>query len=222
MTRINLLTLAVLLLSALTYGIIEWRYSQVIPRESIDRKLTPDFIAEALKSDVYTESGQLSHAIVADRMEHYAKLEVTHFELPHYTLFPKSKPVKNLKVSLPLTTDTLTTDSLTADALVNSAPKKVSHPWKLSANEATLYKNNRVILNHRVHLSATDENSLIQEIYCKYLELDLNTNIISSDQTVMVQGKDFTMYGSGLIIDLNTNQMTLTEHVRTIYKKNDS
>jgi lipopolysaccharide export system protein LptC len=30
------------------------------------------------------------------------------------------------------------------------------------------------------------------------------------------------MYGSGLIIDLNTKQMTLTEHVRTIYKKNNS
>jgi lipopolysaccharide export system protein LptC len=36
-----------------------------------------------------------------------------------------------------------------------------------------------------------------------------------------VVGKDFTMYGSGLIIDLNTKQMTLTQHERTIYKKND-
>jgi lipopolysaccharide export system protein LptC len=104
----------------------------------------------------------------------------------------------------------------------NSATEKKNYPWKLSAKEATLYKNNRVILNHRVHLRSTDESSLIQEIHCKYLELDLNTNIISSDQTVMVQGKDFTMYGSGLIIDLNTKQMTLTEHVRTIYKKNNS
>ena len=103
-----------------------------------------------------------------------------------------------------------------------SSAKKKNYPWKLSAKEATLYKNNRVILNHRVHLTATDENSLIQEIHCKYLELDLNTNIISSDQTVMVQGKDFIMYGSGLIIDLNTKQMTLTEHVRTTYKKNNS
>jgi len=28
------------------------------------------------------------------------------------------------------------------------------------------------------------------------------------------------MYGSGLIVDLNTKQMTLTEHIQTIYKKN--
>ena len=199
MTRLNFLALLTLLLGGMAYGIMEWRYSQSMPGESIENELTPDFIAEALKSDIYTQLGQLSHSVVADRMEHYAKLEVTHFELPNYILYPKNN-IQSKKSSI----------------------KKQNYPWKLSAKEATLYKNNRVILNHRVHLMATDENSLIQEIHCKYLELDLNTNIISSDQTVMVQGKDFTMYGSGLIIDLNTKQMTLTEHVRTIYKKNNS
>jgi len=216
MTRTNFLALSILLLAAMTYGIIEWRNSQVMPNGSIDRELTPDFIAEALKSNIYTASGQLSHAIIADRMEHYAALEVTHFELPNYTLFPTNPSTKHsLNASL-------STEDASGSTLPNSRPQKVNYPWKLSAKEATLYKNNRVILNHRVHLKATDKDSLIQEIHCKYLELDLNTNIISSDQTVMVQGKDFTMYGSGLIIDLNTKQMTLTEHVRTIYKKNNS
>ncbi|WP_159817580.1 LPS export ABC transporter periplasmic protein LptC [Colwellia sp. 20A7] len=208
MTRTNFLAFLLLLLAATVYGIIEWRQSKVIPGEVIDSELTPDFIAEALKTDIYTDSGVLSHAIIADRMEHYAKLEVTHFELPKYTLYPQTSSVKANTTSTDLPNIALTNDDLTKNS-----------PWKLSAQEATLYKNNRVILNHRVHLSATDKNSLIQEIHCKYLELDLNTNIISSDQTVMVQGKDFTMYGSGLIIDLNTKQMTLTEHVRTIYKK---
>ncbi|MDP7593574.1 MAG: LPS export ABC transporter periplasmic protein LptC [Litorilituus sp.] len=188
MTRLHSLALLVVLMGALAYGIMEWRSANIISNDSAHSDLTPDFIAEALKSDIFTESGQLSHAIIADRMEHYTELEVTHFEIPNYTLYPKNS---------------------------------VS-PWQLSAKEATLYKNNRVIFNHRVHLRATDENSLIQEIHCKYLELDLNTNIISSEQTVMVQGKDFTMYGSGLIIDLNTKQMILTEHVRTIYKKTES
>jgi len=199
MTRLNFLALLVLLLGSMAYGIIEWRNSQTIPDENIDSELTPDFIAKALKSNTYTQSGQLSHSVVADHMEHYAKLEVTRFKLPNYILYPTNN-IQSKKTST----------------------KKNNFPWKLSAKEATLYKNNRVILNHRVHLTATDENSLIQEIHCKYLELDLNTNIISSDQTVMVQGKDFTMYGSGLIIDLNTKQMILTEHVRTIYKKNNS
>lgn len=95
-------------------------------------------------------------------------------------------------------------------------------PWTITANEATLQDDNRIILESRVLLQATDKSSLIQQIHCKYLELDLNTNIISSDQTILIQGKDFTMYGSGLIVDLNTTQMTLTEHVQTIYKKSRS
>ncbi len=98
-------------------------------------------------------------------------------------------------------------------------PKESNAPWQVSAKEATLYDNNRVVLKNRVILKSTEPDSLIQEIHCKYLELDLNTNIISSDQTILVQGKNFTMYGSGLIIDLNTKQMALTEHVQTIFKK---
>ena len=99
-------------------------------------------------------------------------------------------------------------------------PKNSNQAWKISSHEATLYNNNRVILETRVRLVSTEKNSLIQEINCKYLELDLNSNIISSDQAVIIQGQDFIMYGSGLIVDLNTRQMTLTEHIQTIYKKN--
>jgi lipopolysaccharide export system protein LptC len=143
--------------------------------------VTPDFIAESLNSDIYSDKGNLSYVINANRMEHYADLAVTHFEFPQYTLYPKS------------------TES----------------SWKINANEGTLYSNNRVKLENRVKLVATDKTSLIQEVHSRYLELDLNTNIVSSEQTVMIQGDGFTVYGSGLIIDLNTKQMTLTEHVKT-------
>ena len=185
MNKLNSLVLFILLLSVTVYGIIEWQSDASEQGEVVNNELIPDFIAESLESKFYTDTGKLSHTIEARRMEHYASLALTHFELPHYTLYPKNS----------------------------------SEPWQIDASEATLYKNNRVILNNRVRLKATEAGSLIKEIHCQYLELDLNTNIISSKQTVLVMGKDFTMYGSGLIIDLNTKQMTLTEHVRTIYKK---
>lgn len=101
-------------------------------------------------------------------------------------------------------------------------PKNKQAPWQISAREGILNEHNRVRLENRVLLKSSDENSLIQEVHGKYIELDLTTNIISSDQTIMIQGKDFTMYGSGLIVDLNTTQMTMTEHVQTVYKKNPS
>ena len=185
MTRLYILAAFILLLAYSAYSIITSRTAEDDRDQGIEQQLEPDFIAESLASKIFNASGQLSHTINAQRMEHYNELDFTHFEYPQYMLYSKGN----------------------------------DQPWQLTANEATLYNNNRVILESRVRLLATDPNSLIQEINCKYLELDLNSNIISSEQTVMIQGKDFIMYGSGLIVDLNTKQMTLIEHVQTIYKK---
>ena len=98
-------------------------------------------------------------------------------------------------------------------------PKNSISPWKISANEGTLYSNRRVKLENQVTLIATDNSSLIKEIRGKYLELDLNTNVISSENHIEIKGIDFTMQGSGLIVDLNTKQVTLTNHEQTIYQK---
>ena len=187
MNRLNSLALFFLLLSALIYGIIEWRSASIEEDTLIVDEQRPDFIAEKLQSKIYSELGKLSHTIEAERMEHYSDLAVSYFELPNYTLYPQ----------------------------------KEGQPWKVSAQEATLYKDNRVELKSQVQIKATEADSLIKEIRCKTIALDLKTNIITSEQTVVVVGKDFTMYGSGLIIDLNTKQMTLTKHERTIYKEFD-
>jgi lipopolysaccharide export system protein LptC len=187
MNRLNSLALFFLLLSALVYGIIEWRSASIEEDTLIVDEQRPDFIAEKLQSKIYSELGKLSHTIEAERMEHYSDLAVSYFELPNYTLYPQ----------------------------------KEGQPWKVSAQEATLYKDNRVELKSQVQIKATEADSLIKEIRCKAIALDLKTNIITSEQTVVVVGKDFTMYGSGLIIDLNTKQMTLTKHERTIYKEFD-
>lgn len=181
-------TLVIFILSALIYSLTLWKDGHIKPTNAIDTELTPDFIAEALKSAIYDQEGKLSHEIEADRMEHYSELEFSHFELPIYTLYPKN--------------------SLS--------------PWHVKAKEATLYNNNRVTLKNDVSITSTEPDSLVQEIHCKALELDLNTNIISSDQDIIIYGKDFTLYGSGLIIDLNTTQMTITKHAQTIYKKSNS
>ncbi|NQY34026.1 MAG: LPS export ABC transporter periplasmic protein LptC [Alteromonadaceae bacterium] len=188
MTKLNSFIVAITLFSAIIYGIIEWYTPDNTAVNIIDSQLTPDYIAESLKSDIYNKSGILTYIINAQRMEHYAKLEVTHFEFPKFTLFPKDS----------------------------------EFPWEITANEATLYGNNLVILENRVRLVSTDNNSLVREIQGKHLELDLNTNIISSEQAIKILGKDFAEQGSGLIVDLNTNKMTLTEHEYTIFKKTSS
>jgi len=181
-------SLVIFILATIVYGLTEWRNANQKTTDIIGGELTPDFIAESLKSAIYNQAGRLSHEIQADRMEHYTALEFTHFELPNYTLYPKN----------------------------------ANSPWQVKAKEATLYNNNKVILKNTVRITSTEPEALIQKVHSNALELDLNTNIISSLQQVIVYGKNFTMYGSGLIIDLNTTQMTLTQHEKTTYKKNNS
>lgn len=101
-------------------------------------------------------------------------------------------------------------------------PENDSLPWDVSANEAVLYDTNKLMLEKRVHLVNTDLDSPIREIHTNYLEFDLNTNIITSDQTIIIEGDGFTMYGSGLQVDLNTQAMSLNQHVQTVYKNEKS
>ncbi len=177
-------SLLIFTLSALVYAYTQWYSSNTKPQNIIDNELTPDFIAESLKSTLYDEKGKLSHIIEADRMEHYTDLALSNFESPNYTLYPKDG----------------------------------SSEWHINAKEATLYKDNKVILKNNVVISTQEENSLVHEIQGKTLELDINTNIITSEQHIYILGRNFKMSGSGLIVDLNTTQMTLKNHEQTIYQ----
>lgn len=90
--------------------------------------------------------------------------------------------------------------------------------WTLSAQSGQLF-NNKLTFSNRVRVVSSDKNSFIREIHGKSITMDLLSNIITSEQTILLKGKDFTMYGSGLNVDTHSTKMTISEHVQTIYKK---
>lgn len=188
MSRSHIFSLLFFIFAIICYSIIEWHNSNTSVQENVEQLVSPDFIAESLSSEAFDSEGKLSYMIDARRMEHYNKL----YNGTSVTRF--EYPQYTL------------------------FPKSTAAPWKISANEGTLYNSNRVKLQNKVLLVSTDETSLIREIHGKYLELDLTTNIISSDSDIEIKGVDFVVYGSGLIVDLNTKQVTLTKHEQTIYQ----
>lgn len=101
-------------------------------------------------------------------------------------------------------------------------PSEDTGEWHLTANKGKLGDDNILVLSDRVRLISKDNNSFISEIHGKSLVLDLTNSIISSEQSILIKGRDFTMYGSGLRVDTHKTTMTLSEHVQTIYKKNAS
>ena len=101
-------------------------------------------------------------------------------------------------------------------------PKDNKPTWTLSAKTGALTKGHLLSLNDDVKLVSSEKNGLVSEIYGQSLLMDFNTNIISTEQTIIIKGEDFTMYGSGLEVDINTTKMTLINHEQTIYKKHES
>ena len=90
MNRITIATISLFLLALTTYAILEWFGAKKETSSILEVANNPEFIAENLNSDIYKSTGALSYNVEAQRMEHYAQLEVTHFEYPRYTLYPKN------------------------------------------------------------------------------------------------------------------------------------
>lgn len=116
----------------------------------------------------------------------------------------------------------------TQNKTIFTSPKFAFYPdddkpsWHISANDGELNNDKILTLTSRVRLISSDKDSFISEIQGNSLTMDLRDKIITSEQTIMLKGKDFTMYGSGLRVDINTTEMTISEHVQTIYKKHAS
>ncbi|MDN3653516.1 LPS export ABC transporter periplasmic protein LptC [Thalassotalea ponticola] len=100
-------------------------------------------------------------------------------------------------------------------------PTDGSTSWRLSADSGLIGRDNILMLENQVRLSNDDQLAYISEVQATSLLLDLNTKIITSEQDIKILGKDFTMYGSGLEINATTTEMTLSDHVQTIFKKRD-
>ena len=82
---------------------------------------------------------------------------------------------------------------------------------KIESNENTIEK-----MFEKMNADEDDDNAEYDNK--KGDKIDLNTNIISSEKKIEIKGIDFTMYGTGLIVDLNTKQVTLTKHEQTIFQ----
>ena len=91
--------------------------------------------------------------------------------------------------------------------------------WRLRSTKGTLDKNSgRVTLENNVIIDAISPEEPIQTIETTYLELNLNTMIMTSDRTIRITGKDFLITGQGLHADLNAQNVRLTSQVEGTYE----
>lgn len=90
-------------------------------------------------------------------------------------------------------------------------------PWRLSADEGTLYDDNRIQLEQNVTIQSLSDNNFVKTITTEYMQMDLDTKVMTSDQAVTIVGEDYKIQSNGFNANLHTKQYELKKHVQTVY-----
>jgi lipopolysaccharide export system protein LptC len=89
--------------------------------------------------------------------------------------------------------------------------------WQLTADEGTLYDNNRIELANEVIIRNLEPEDYIQTISTNFIEIDLITKTIASDQPLVISGTNVIINGIGFEANLETQKYELKNHVQTEY-----
>lgn len=92
-------------------------------------------------------------------------------------------------------------------------------PWKVNAVEGTLYEDNRIELEQKVIIESLSEDDFVKRIETDFIEIDLDTKTMQSDQMTIISGADFIITSNGFHANLLTRKFELINHVQTVYNE---
>ena len=182
-------------LSAITLVLLAWYYSLNQDEQQlatlIKKEESPEYIGHKMSTVVYSPTGQKQYLAVSDKVEYYDYDGHTNFERPLVYLFE----IENQKT-------------------------QQKESWKLSADRAILTKDNMLYLKGNVIAETLLPQSKLQRIETEDAKVNLNTQDISSDNTVTINGQNFTSTGLKLTGNLQQQIANLKEQVKTYYEIN--
>ena len=91
--------------------------------------------------------------------------------------------------------------------------------WRLSALVGNM-QDGRLVLAQNVQMVQLNDNELVNSIETSYIEIDLNSQLVTTDKRFVIKGKNTTIIGHGLRADLKLGRLQMTKHVETILKGN--
>ena len=182
-------------LSAITLVLLAWYYSLNQDEQQlatlIKKEESPEYIGHKMSTVVYSPTGKKQYLAVSDKVEYYNYDGHTNFERPLVYLFE----IENQKT-------------------------QQKESWKLSADRAILTKDNMLYLKGNVIAETLLPQSKLQRIETEDAKVNLNTQDISSDNTVKINGQNFTSTGLKLTGNLQQQIANLKEQVKTYYEIN--
>lgn len=92
--------------------------------------------------------------------------------------------------------------------------------WFIKSKRATLTKENLLYLYTDVQLNNLSHDAQIKVITTDNAKVDLNTQLVTSDDPVMMKGDSFYSTGVGLLGDLKVKTAHILDNVKTYYNGN--
>ena len=172
-------------LAFIVISVILWlpAFQQPIDSDGdFDQELFPEFTAKFLHQEMFDEQGRLTQEVFSQKMEHFAELDLTHFEQPEFVIYQNHEPF-----------------------------------WRLTAKVGNM-QDGLLILDQAVTMEQLTANAMVRTINTEYLEINLESNMVTSDSPITIAGQRMTIVGSGMIADLNLGKVSLTQHVETVIK----
>ena len=89
--------------------------------------------------------------------------------------------------------------------------------WRLSAREATLYDDEKLILEQDVMAESLTPNAMLNTIEATAIEYLISTKLMTATASVTMKGPGLEIIGKGLNANLEEEVIKLINHTKTTY-----
>lgn len=89
--------------------------------------------------------------------------------------------------------------------------------WRMSAKIGDI-QDGVLTLDQEVKMVQLSDNKMVKFITTEFLEINLETNKVTTDNPIKIEGEKLTILGQGLEADLTLGKVSLTKHVETHFK----
>jgi len=181
------------ILAIITLILLGWFYSlnqtDSELAELIKQEESPEYVGNKMNTVIYSPTGAKQYVALSEKVEYYEYDGHTDF----YTSIVYLFDIQHEKI-------------------------QQTESWKLSANKATLTKDNMLYLDGNVLGESLLPQSKLQRFETESAVVNLTTQDISSDKQVKINGLNFTSIGLKLTGNLQQQVATLKEQVKTHYE----
>ncbi len=166
-----------------------YRFSGVTGRLSDDEISSrfPTFEATQFTGEMYDETGQITHSMFSREVTYY-----------------KSRDLVDVTGVVGLFYD----------------HEDVDQPfrgWQMSADKGELIINKHATLQGNIKVVPNFLGSMIKEITTPYVYYDIENNLVSSPQEIVLKGDNFINQGSNYVIDIKAKTFVIKDNPHAVY-----